>query len=588
MTSENQPPDGDFSTPKQEAPELGLDFLAGLLRGKVHLTAIHDNKPMKARIVSDCNERDETWVKDLNEAHYNIYFTPNLVRDEFKGLKPAKSDITSARVLHVDIDDASELTRQKIKGFEPKPSLVVFSGGGYHLYWLLSEFSEKFELVEKINASLAKLFGGDAACHNIDRLMRLPLTTNWPNAKKRKSGRTPSAAFVDLGLGNPAARYKLDDIANLPDAALPPEGSLNAPMPEKFRIRGIEAAELLDSDPLALILTLGDDPERPRHQIGGRFPSRSEADWFVTCELLRLGLHPEVVLGILLNPTLGISERFLEKPKPEEAAWRQILKARAMVEKGWPERRKDGRPIRSLLNALEACVRLEIIFEFDRFHNRKRVGGHSLQEFVGDLSDDVVAHLHGLIIDTFGFDPGKGHLMDAVHILCLQRSFHPIREYLSELEWDGAERVDTWLIDYLGAEDTALNRAIGKIVLVAAVRRVRQPGVKFDTMMVLEGPQGSGKSTALVTLAGEENFSDQNVLALDDKGQMEIAEGVWILEISELDGMNRSETTKVKAYQSRTEDRGRPGYGRFKPAFPKYRRYSVRREGDSAIRIMKL
>ena len=104
-----------------------------------------------------------------------------------------------------------------------------------------------------------------------------------------------------------------------------------------------------------------------------------------------------------------------------------------MVEKGWPERRKDGRPIRSLLNALEACVRLEIIFEFDRFHNRKRVGGHSLQEFVGDLSDDVVAHLHGLIIDTFGFDPGKGHLMDAVHILCLQRSFHPIREYLSEL-----------------------------------------------------------------------------------------------------------------------------------------------------------
>src|SRR5690606_5186613 len=141
----------------------------------------------------------------------------------------------------------------------------------------------------------------------------------------------------------------------------------------------------------------------------------------------------------------------------------------------------------------------------------------------------------------------------------------PVCEYLDSLDWDGTPRLSRWLTSYLGAEDTELNRAIGRLVLVAAVRRAREPGGKFDTIVVLEGRiQGEGKSTALAILAGRENFSDQDILALDAKAQMENVEGVWIYEICELEGMTRADVSKVKAFASRQEDRARPAYGRFR------------------------
>ncbi len=122
---------------------------------------------------------------------------------------------------------------------------------------------------------------------------------------------------------------------------------------------------------------------------------------------------------------------------------------------------------------------------------------------------------------------------------------------------------------YLGVENTPLSAAIGRIVLIAAVRRVRQPGVKFDTILVLEGEQGVGKSTAINILAGPGNFSDQNILTLDPKAQMELLEGVWIYELCELEGLSRAETSKVKAFASRSLDQGRPAYGRFKDTRPR-------------------
>lgn len=130
------------------------------------------------------------------------------------------------------------------------------------------------------------------------------------------------------------------------------------------------------------------------------------------------------------------------------------------------------------------------------------------------------------MLDEYGFDPGREHVRDALHMMALENSFHPIRDYLSGLEWDRTPRLDTLLIDYFGAEDTPLNRAVGQIVMIAAVRRIRQPGCKFDEILVLEGKQGTGKSTALAILAGPENHSDQEILTLDAKGQMEALVGM--------------------------------------------------------------
>ena len=177
--------------------------------------------------------------------------------------------------------------------------------------------------------------------------------------------------------------------------------------------------------------------------------------------------------------------------------------------------------------------------------------------------------LRHMIIEHFGFDSGKEPTRDAAETLAIQNPFHPIRDYLDSLRWDGEPRLDRWMTTYLGAEDTPLNTAIGRVMLIAAVRRVRDPGIKFDTILVLEGEQGVGKSSAIRVLARSENFSDQNILTLDPKTQMELLEGIWIYELCELEGLSRAETSKVKAFASRSVDQGRPAYGRFKETRPR-------------------
>jgi predicted P-loop ATPase len=111
-------------------------------------------------------------------------------------------------------------------------------------------------------------------------------------------------------------------------------------------------------------------------------------------------------------------------------------------------------------------------------------------------------------------------------------------------------------------DDNSLNQAFGRKFLLAAVRRVKQPGCKFDSIMVLEGKQGTLKSTLGRVLAGDENFLDADILESDKREQQELCEGTWIYELAELSGLHRSDVEKVKAFASRQEDKARPAYAR--------------------------
>jgi predicted P-loop ATPase len=217
-------------------------------------------------------------------------------------------------------------------------------------------------------------------------------------------------------------------------------------------------------------------------------------------------------------------------------------------------------------NTVLALQRLGFSFSHDLFRHRKVVNGAMLDEHEGEISDDACALLRKFVIEAFNFDPKPENVRDAVTQLCLEHTFHPIRQMLDALTWDGVPRVDALLAKYFGAEDTSLNQATGRIILVAAVRRVRAPGAKFDTIVVLEGKQGTGKSTALRILAGPGNHSDNELLTLDTKAQIEAMEGVWIYEISEMSGLNRSEVEHMKAFASRDVDRARMSYARFSEA----------------------
>jgi putative DNA primase/helicase len=149
----------------------------------------------------------------------------------------------------------------------------------------------------------------------------------------------------------------------------------------------------------------------------------------------------------------------------------------------------------------------------------------------------------------------------AIGPVAREHRIHPVRDWLDTLKWDGTPRIETWTSMYLGTDPTDLHHTIGALWLISAVARIYRPGVKADHMLILEGPQGARKSTALKVLAGEHWFTDE----LPELGSKDAAlhmQGVWIVEIAELDAIGRAEVSRIKAFLTRTTDRFRPPYGR--------------------------
>lgn len=181
----------------------------------------------------------------------------------------------------------------------------------------------------------------------------------------------------------------------------------------------------------------------------------------------------------------------------------------------------------------------------------------------GEWKNDDDAELY-IYLSTNYTSFKRQDLSDALTSVSRERAYHPVREYLRSLpEWDGVNRADRILIDYLGADDSEYTREVTKRWLIAAISRVMRPGCKFDYMPVISGPGGIGKSMLVGRLGGEW-FSDN--LSFDDmrdKTAAEKIQGTWINEIGELKGMRKMEVESIKSFVSRQEDIYRPAYGRW-------------------------
>jgi len=156
-----------------------------------------------------------------------------------------------------------------------------------------------------------------------------------------------------------------------------------------------------------------------------------------------------------------------------------------------------------------------------------------------------------------GFDQGK--VARVVNGVSRRFPWHPIREYLDGLKWDGTPRLDNFLVRYFGAEVSPYVNAVGRCMLIAAVARVRVPGVKLDNVPILEGIQGIGKSTALSVLAGADWFTDAEINPGEKDAALAIR-GRWLVELGELAGLKRSEVNELKAWITRQVDRIRDPY----------------------------
>jgi len=170
-------------------------------------------------------------------------------------------------------------------------------------------------------------------------------------------------------------------------------------------------------------------------------------------------------------------------------------------------------------------------------------------------------------METFYGIAVREKLEKALLLVSSQNTVNEVKQYLQALKWDGRKRVDTLLVDYLGAEDTPYTRAVMRKSLCAAVARAVIGGVKYDTMPIFSGPQGVGKSTFLRVL-GKRWFSE-SLSSFEGKDAAELIQGTWINEIGELTAMTRQETETVKQFLSKQEDIYRAPYGRHTGKYPR-------------------
>lgn len=221
---------------------------------------------------------------------------------------------------------------------------------------------------------------------------------------------------------------------------------------------------------------------------------------------------------------------------------------------------------------------LLILYNDPRLSNRIALNSFSNRPVIlGDLpwrkldegeywQDRDDSSLRNYLEQVYGIS-GQGKINDALMEVQGKNKFHPIRDYITSLSWDGKKRIDTLLIEYLGAENNDYVRAVTRKMLIAAAARVFSPGIKFDNVLVLVGPQGIGKSY-LIKLLGKDWHSD-SVITVKGKEAFEQLQGAWLIELAELSATRKAEAEAVKHFISKQEDAYRPAYGRQLAVFPR-------------------
>lgn len=329
-------------------------------------------------------------------------------------------------------------------------------------------------------------------------------------------------------------------------------------------------------------------PWEDEHSIGTRFDSSTvifaptkgyRVGWFWCshghCQRTRtlkdvLATLPEAAKA-LARQALKLDDQY--NPELEEAA----RAAPATIEETTDEwtrllrRNQEGQITKDAGNAALILANLEEwrgCLEYDEFADRVRwarpvpdMPGLAAPRPGDDLSDHHVLYVHHWLAKKRRVAFSKQSIQDALEAAAKLNTRHPVRDYLDSLRWDGTRRAATWLRDYLGAPDEDYVHATGRWWLISAVARIMNPGVQADHLLVLEGDQGSGKSTAVGILGGDWFLA--SLPDITSKDAAAVLQGHWIVEIGELDAFRGAAGTRVKDWVTRRVDSYRPAYGRF-------------------------
>lgn len=238
-------------------------------------------------------------------------------------------------------------------------------------------------------------------------------------------------------------------------------------------------------------------------------------------------------------------------------------------------RSENGNVLRTLSNVMIALRQADVwkgVFAWNQFSSRLMIARHMPGTYRAnrtvprEISEPDVTNVTDWMQHN-GIIVASQTTLEAIRAVADDFQYHPVKDYLKELEWDKTQRLDKWLIDHLGVEDTKLHRAFGSRWMIGLVARAFEPGCQLDTALILESRQGLRKSTALRVLA-EPWFTD-HVPDLTSKDALEQLQGVWIVELAELSSFGRVETARIKSFLSTRIDRFRPSFGRFPGDHPR-------------------
>ncbi len=471
------------------------------------LTAIHpDNGKIKTASFPPGATRAEEvrkWI-DENQNKMNMYFTVNTVMNAMSS-KPKKTDIRGMIALHVDVDPRAgedlEKERQRaekvLKEFKPAPTVIIDSGGGCQGFWLLDKEElfngneERAAELEAYNLQLEVLLTGDH-CHNIDRIMRLPGTINLPNEKKRKKGRVPALARVieaDWSRIYPLSSFTAAPRVQTP-AGTGKQVQLSGNLPQ------IELDDLPKKvhDKLKAMIVNGDDPDDPT-----RYGSRSEAVWYVICEMVRCDCSDDQIAAVILDPDYGISAHVLAQKRSQQYAARQIQRAREEAINPWLRKLNEehaviediGGRCRVISEVMDHALRRTRISRqsFDDFRNRymhiqvvvgKDKDGNEVKMQLGKwwLQNEDRRQYRSIVFSpghevTDSFNLWQGFACEAKPGDCSKLLAH-IKDNVCR----GNEEYNTYLLNWFAA----------------AVQAPDSPG---QVAIVMRGRMGTGKSFAI-------------------------------------------------------------------------------------------
>lgn len=325
---------------------------------------------------------------------------------------------------------------------------------------------------------------------------------------------------------------------------------------------GTSAAGLIVFDDVLCISFHSTDPANDGHMYNAydlvrvhKFGHLSKED--STKEMNRLVCADKECVRDLVTPDISDFEDYTDEVKADD-----VEDAAELV---WDLGGKGNKiaTIRNFFNAFKSDMLLNGLLGYDDFRDTivyLRSPWFSKELRKGDLLDDgALSLIRKRIEDAHGLYH-KDKLIDALEAVSKENAFHPIKDYLNGLTWDGVPRVDTLLVDFMGASDSAYVREATRKMLVAAVARIFEPGTKFDTALVMYSGQGAGKSTLIQKLA--KGWFNDSLTDLSGNKAYESIQYSWIVELAELSAMRRSDVEATKNFISKREDTYRAAYAR--------------------------